>query len=530
MRFTYFLLLALVTAAGCKGFSKKTEIDRFLSQNDWQKDGADSKSLPSKTALASVPTSKESTSLASRQFKLSSVDSVIGSGLNDLKTNPTPPNIKDLEYRPLHELPQKKKETRIVSANRSDQWSNPLRPRKPKTRWTLRELVKVWSGELSRSTANAEKPCPIIDCDTCQAKTFKDHQKFVKAAPPKPVSPANTNQLTKTDSELAQLLPGPLTQHIAEQKPLNDSNLQITSSPVPAMSICQNRCNDDDCVCDTTMIKKTGYVETVASHPPVNVINDPLEDWVNSETPETSDWNEHLTQTLETLSNEVEFNMDNANPCKLRLLRLLAGNIVQATEPINTISADAQLAFAAQMSAIEKMISLAEKNWDKANGQQRIQLFRDCLSHLKEAVAAIASHAPLEVANLQACTEIRGFGQYTTAGKTQNTNADVLLYCEIENLTNKKSSSKNDVRFETKIHGEVEIVDEKGKRIKLQEFPAIKDSSRRIRRDFFIYFPIRTPQEPGNYKVIARIRDLNRNATSEEDRQVAEISTELVVR
>ncbi len=525
MRLLWISLLALATCCGCKGFSKKSEIDRFLSQTDPVQDVSNQSLAGNSTTtnknadLTTKVSNPIQPSSSKAEFKLSSVDSVIGSGLNEIKPPTTrTPNPKP-EYKPLYIVP---KNSEIKIAGKPNNESNPLRPRHPRPKWTLRELVKTWSSELaSRNASTNTKPCPIIDCDTCNPVKKKPNR-FV-AAPY--VSADNLDSFAVKHNTSLTSYNAPAANH-----PLDHVSPATPNQPMAPMAIPANPCQDGcnrHCGCRQT-IQTIGYNEVVDEHPKKQVFNDPLEDWVNSESPDAN-WNEHLQQTLETLANEVEFNNEQCNPCKLRLLRLLSDNIIRATEPIESISPETQTAFIAQMSAIEKMIELAEKDWNQTDAKKRSVLIRDCLSNLQTAVAAMVKQTPLQIQNPQLCTEIRGFGQYKSVQTEQPSNSNLLLYCEVENLSHTQTDRQKPVVFETKIQGEIEIVDGRGKQISHHKFPIVTDSSRRLRRDYFVYFPIRTPRQSGAYKIIARVRDLNRKRNSAQN-QIAETSTELIVR
>lgn len=124
----------------------------------------------------------------------------------------------------------------------------------------------------------------------------------------------------------------------------------------------------------------------------------------------------------------------------------------------------------------------------------------------------MAEASPMQIRTIELCTEIHGYGQYQLAHsdhlKSEN---EILVYCEVENLASKPFRHEDTDYFETRVQGQVQILDEQGKEVARYDFDPVNDQSRRIRRDYFVFFPFRIPQlREGRYRVIARLVDLNR--------------------
>lgn len=158
----------------------------------------------------------------------------------------------------------------------------------------------------------------------------------------------------------------------------------------------------------------------------------------------------------------------------LRVLYLAQRNLEAAKRPIPGASENEQAYLNHQMSALYLATSpdpnpSRPRHWAQVASEQRL------------ADRQLSSMSQLQVSPPVFCTQVDGYGQARKFDK-DNFSADqqVLLYCEIDNVTSKKIREG----FETKVRGTYEIRDSQGKRVFEQVLPMEPDISSSQRRDF----------------------------------------------
>ncbi len=217
-------------------------------------------------------------------------------------------------------------------------------------------------------------------------------------------------------------------------------------------------------------------------------------------------WDQSLSQAESALTEELEngSTMDDKLRFKyelaLRLIRLANNNVEEALEPIEGMQQSEQEYFRYQLQALfdstnPEASPVASRRWALVMENQR------------KANQHLASISNLEIRNAAFCTDVQGYGSVTPfQSKLFKPDQDVLLYCELENVT------ADEIRngFETQLQGSYEIVDSRGNRIADQLLPMEKEICSNYRRDYFVVYRIFMPLQiaPGNYEMRVTIEDM----------------------
>ena len=184
----------------------------------------------------------------------------------------------------------------------------------------------------------------------------------------------------------------------------------------------------------------------------------------------------------------------------LRMLYLSADRLDDALSPIGGLQADEQEYYRHQLQALYESVNpegvpVASRRWAVVmDSQQR-------------AMQRLAAVSLLQVRNAAFCTDVQGYGMVTPFRVPQfHADQDVLLYCELENVTAEQSGEG----FETQLQGNYEIVDRQGNRVADQMLPIEKELCRNYRRDYFMVYRIFMPMQiaPGSYELRLTIEDM----------------------
>jgi hypothetical protein len=138
-------------------------------------------------------------------------------------------------------------------------------------------------------------------------------------------------------------------------------------------------------------------------------------------------------------------------------------------------------------------------------------------AEIREAVDALESEVPLEVAVLKLCRKVNGFGDIETLEPaTRRAGQPVVLYCEMIGLTYEPAAGQ----FRSRLAADLELIPPG------TETPAwshslgtVEDSCRRRRRDYYANYKFTLPENlpAGEYRLRIREKDLatERVATAE---------------
>jgi hypothetical protein len=129
-------------------------------------------------------------------------------------------------------------------------------------------------------------------------------------------------------------------------------------------------------------------------------------------------------------------------------------------------------------------------------------------AEIREAVDALETEVPLEVAVLKLCRKVNGFGDIETLEPaTRRTGQPVVLYCEMIGLTYEAAAGQ----FHSRLAADLELIPPG------TETPAwthslgtVEDTCRRRRRDYYANYKFSLPENlpPGDYRLRIRERDL----------------------
>jgi hypothetical protein len=192
----------------------------------------------------------------------------------------------------------------------------------------------------------------------------------------------------------------------------------------------------------------------------------------------------------------------NSRWIRLRHLMVLSGDPDAAVEQIEGMAEVEQEFLRHQLLGLWTMI-------DPAGHPVPSRRFATALPQIREATkfAAAATDA-LEVRSLAFCTEIESYGQIKTfPGNRFDAGQQVILYCEIENFTVKKT----DEGFETHLQGSYDIYNQDDHKVVSQLLPADQQVSANYLRDYFIAYQMHLPQQltPGTYRMQLTMEDMH---------------------
>jgi hypothetical protein len=221
---------------------------------------------------------------------------------------------------------------------------------------------------------------------------------------------------------------------------------------------------------------------------------------------EEGSWQQRLSVLLRemetTLSPSPQTDEEIARHVYYRLLCLAAGRREEALQPIPGVPPAMQDFWTHQLYAIQLLLDghqIADRRQRAAEAKRLFQ----------EAAGKLAVAAPLVVRGLAFATEVQSFGCYGGLDKYEfQPGQEVLLYAEVENF----QSLPTPKGYHTKLRSRYQIFNAEGQSVAEQEFPITEEYCRQMRRDFFIAYPVRVPQDlsPGQYTLKLSLEDLHR--------------------
>jgi len=249
---------------------------------------------------------------------------------------------------------------------------------------------------------------------------------------------------------------------------------------------------------------------------------------------EPRDWRKLLGQTVAQLERQTEGaaaaegGAARARDIRLeiqkRLLRLSAGDIEGALQPISGLSAQEQRFWHHQLASLGLFLG---------HGYQRIgtstlspTVAAEVAESLQQARRELTKLAPLKIAAAKLCRSVDGFGQYQELPSEFTSGQQAIVYCELVNFSARaetgEATESSDVHFVARLRGGYQILDQDHQIVAQQMFPTIQDRSRNVRTDFYLYFPVTIPElPPGNYQLNVSVADLNAHKQAELDRPLA---------
>ena len=127
---------------------------------------------------------------------------------------------------------------------------------------------------------------------------------------------------------------------------------------------------------------------------------------------------------------------------------------------------------------------------------------------LHKAIASLENRAPLEVASVELCRRVKGFGSYEPVDVSAcKPGRAVIVYCE---LTGVRYEPQGD-RFRSRVSAQVELrPNDGGAPVWTHELGVAEDSSPRRRRDYYVNYRLDLPADlaPGRYDLLVTQTDL----------------------
>lgn len=231
------------------------------------------------------------------------------------------------------------------------------------------------------------------------------------------------------------------------------------------------------------------------------------------------DWQARLAALLpdihRALSPSPQTDQEIAQHVYYRLLCLIAGRREQALEPIPGVPPAMQDFWVNQLYAMQLLL-------DPQQIPDRPQRAAEAKRLFQEATSKLAIAAPLVLKGLAFATEVQSFGSYRGFDKYEfSPGQELLLYAEVENF----QSEPTPKGYHTKLRSRYQILNAAGVPVAEQEFPVTEEYCRRMRRDFFIAYPVQLPADlqPGRYTLKLSLEDLYRG-------QVCQSSVDFTIR
>lgn len=204
-------------------------------------------------------------------------------------------------------------------------------------------------------------------------------------------------------------------------------------------------------------------------------------------------------QAAEATAHSSDNRIDLAH--KQRLVSLILEDLEAAQQPIEELNPAAQDYIASTLQSLHEAT-------DKSGNPIDNRRFTRALESHREAASSLARLANLELRNAAFCTEVESFGLVTRFANYQFQAAQqVLLYCEIENFVSRRSADG----FETKLQGNYEIIDSRGRPVVDQLLPEDTDVCGNQRHDFYIAYRLNMPRniKPGKYELNLVVEDMH---------------------
>ncbi len=222
-------------------------------------------------------------------------------------------------------------------------------------------------------------------------------------------------------------------------------------------------------------------------------------------------WRQRLDGAIEALEAETSAASptpgDVTQEARLRLLYAVAGRREDAARPILDATPGTQQFLSKELEGLGTWLD-AEHVPDPARRAVEAK------PALTEALAKLGETAPLMIRNATFCTQVLSFGSFKKVDKYEFLQGQkLLLYAELDNFT----SERIDKGFRTSLRSGYQILDHLGRQVASHEFPPSQDFCKSSRRDFFIAYHLRLPEQIGAGKYLLRllIQDTARQKTGQ---------------
>lgn len=256
-----------------------------------------------------------------------------------------------------------------------------------------------------------------------------------------------------------------------------------------------------------------------------NAQRDPIQP-IDTSTIQPGEWKEHIVETIATLErnralpqHKIGESERVQNEMTLRFLYLLTGEQEKSLEPIPELGESEQRYWREQFFAISELLASTEVDLNSpffsSNGRRN----SIAAQHQRSALGHLADIAMLQVRNVNFCRSIDGFGSYEGFDSSTFTpGQEVLIYCELENLTARESAGADYQVYESELQASVEIYDSQRRVVKQWDYATVRDVGRNRRLDFYVHFGCEIPSDlpDGDYFLRITVEDLlgGKTATS----------------
>lgn len=241
----------------------------------------------------------------------------------------------------------------------------------------------------------------------------------------------------------------------------------------------------------------------------------------NNKTDETS-WRKLLDQTIDALEQQQVASISSRSnhrfkiseriraALQARLLRLSAGDIEGALQPVEGLSSQEQAFWHHQFVALNGFLHHPSARIGEAalnpNSAQEV------LNSMQNAQRELAQLAPLQISKTELCQSVDGFGQYQKIENNFAPGDQAIIYCELRNFSANIIDSKRGQRYSSRLQGGYQIINDQNEVVSQRQFETTEDLSRNMRTDFYMYFPLTIPELPeGSYRLNISIEDTNAN-------------------
>ena len=299
-------------------------------------------------------------------------------------------------------------------------------------------------------------------------------------------SPPMSELVSFVSSQMQQLIP-PFANH-PDDVPIVESERRfeqvISSSMDP---------NTDDSVSDLVDVPSEPAATVSASHA------------VYSESRLT--WQHQLRRTIEVFEDEIDQALDSTETEKLKtalaILQALETDFGNQATQDDSSESELKDYWSHQIQAVNELL----KHSTDGNGSSPSASL--ALEHLHLAVNELAAVADLKLAFTAFCTKVTGFGQYTPFENSEfSSDQSVLVYCEIENFAPLLETQNGTTNYQTQLSSSFWITNDAEAIVQQQDYPAVTDNARNLRRDFFMHLPVTFAKLPsGKYALHIKVRD-----------------------
>ena len=233
-------------------------------------------------------------------------------------------------------------------------------------------------------------------------------------------------------------------------------------------------------------------------------------------------WQDHVLAAVDALEDERESapdrTLDLALEARLRLLYLTAGYKQEALADLPR----GRLMSTPQRLAHQKFLQAAIGGLDQYMQHDRDEreppeaILAKVTDQFRQAADHIGKLASLEVNNVALCQKVVNFGVVEPfATNTFRPQQEVLLYAEVRNFVSEREQKSGQIpKYRTELKSSYRVFDSEGRVVgQGTAFKTITDRCRNYRRDFFISYYVKLPEQmyDGTHTLTLDVTDVQGN-------------------